>query len=140
MPGLIELGRACVDKDWRGSVAVMRLWSAIAAYMTSVGAKNLIGCVSSPLAGGMEEAGRIWQKLKEKTTNPLGVLAQPRSALILPENLERVSLPPLVKGYVNFGGQLLCAPAYDPFFNTADFLLHCSLDNINVRYKTRFFR
>ena len=139
-PGLIELGRACVDKDWRGSVAVLKLWTAIAEFMKSIGAKNLIGCVSSSLADGMEEAGRIWQTLRENSKYPLGVLAQPRSPLILPENLEIFKLPPLINGYVKSGGRVLCAPAYDTFFNTADFLLYCSLDDINKRYKKKFFK
>jgi len=142
MPGLIELGRACVDREWRGGVAVMRLWSAIAVYLTRVGAKNLIGCVSLPLANGSEDVSQIWQKLKANSTKPLGVLAKPRSELILPENFQKkeISLPPLIKGYINSGGRLLCAPTFDPLFNTADFLFYCCLDEVNTRYKTRFFK
>ncbi len=49
-----------------------------------------------------------------------------------------VVLPPLLKGYLRFGAKICGAPAWDPDFNTADFLTLLRLPEINARYARHF--
>jgi putative hemolysin len=49
-----------------------------------------------------------------------------------------VSPPPLVKGYLRLGAKICGAPAWDPDFNTADFLTLFRLSEINARYARHF--
>ncbi|MFN7434382.1 MAG: hypothetical protein ACK5X1_00095, partial [Betaproteobacteria bacterium] len=50
----------------------------------------------------------------------------------------RCEMPPLIKGYLRIGAQVCGEPAWDPDFNTADFLIWLSLDNLNPRYARHF--
>ena len=49
-----------------------------------------------------------------------------------------VAPPPLVKGYLRLGAKICGAPAWDPDFNTADFLTLLRLTDINARYARHF--
>jgi putative hemolysin len=57
------------------------------------------------------------------------------------ERIERAStceMPPLIKGYLRLGAKVCGEPAWDPDFNTADFLIWLSLDHLNARYARHF--
>jgi putative hemolysin len=47
-------------------------------------------------------------------------------------------MPPLLKGYLRVGARICGEPAWDPDFNTADFLVWLSLDNLHPRYARHF--
>ncbi|MBI3366970.1 MAG: ornithine-acyl-ACP acyltransferase, partial [Burkholderiales bacterium] len=46
--------------------------------------------------------------------------------------------PPLIKGYLKCGAQLLGAPAWDPDFGTADLPLMLNLADLPASYRRRF--
>ena len=46
-PGIkVELGRACIHKEYRGGTTVSLLWTGLLAYMKKIGADYLFGCSS----------------------------------------------------------------------------------------------
>jgi putative hemolysin len=47
-------------------------------------------------------------------------------------------IPPLIKGYLRLGAKVCGEPAWDPDFNTADFLIWVSLDGMSRRYARHF--
>ena len=47
-------------------------------------------------------------------------------------------IPPLIRGYLRVGAKICGEPAWDPDFNTADFLVWLPLDNIGARYARHF--
>jgi len=138
-PSLIEVGRSCVSPEHRTGSAILLLWAGLAQYMRKGQYKHLIGCASASLADGGMQAAALRDKLQ-------GYMAAPEYRVFphLPfphERLERpgtVEMPPLIKGYLRLGAKVCGEPAWDPDFNTADFLIWLSLDNISPRYARHF--
>ena len=55
---VLELGRSCVNKDYRDKPIIKLLWKAISAYMEHYKIKILFGCASFP--------GTNYKKFKEQ--------------------------------------------------------------------------
>lgn len=136
---MIEVGRSCVHRDYRDGAAILLLWAGLAHYMRSFGYRHMVGCASAPLADGGMQAARLRDELQKHLCST-EYRAFPR--LPFPhEKLARAAaceMPPLIKGYLRIGAQVCGEPAWDPDFNTADFLIWLSLDNLNPRYARHF--
>ncbi len=137
---LIEVGRSCVHPDYRTGSSILLLWAGMAKYMKKGGYRHLIGCASAPLADGGMQAATLRDELQRYLTDP-----EYRVFPRLPFPHERIArasgpveIPPLIKGYVRLGAKVCGEPAWDPDFNSADFLIWLSLDNINRRYARHF--
>lgn len=138
-PALIEIGRSCVHRDYRSGAAILQLWAGLAQYMKLHGYRHLIGCASASLADGGMLAARVRDELQAYLTDP-EYRVFPR--LPFPhEKIERAvscEMPPLLKGYLRVGARVCGEPAWDPDFNSADFLIWLSLDQLNARYARHF--
>jgi putative hemolysin len=138
-PSLIEVGRSCVHPDHRTGAAILMLWAGMAQYMRKGRYQHLIGCASASLAdGGMQAAG-LRDKLQSYLSDP-----ECRVVPHVPFAHERVArpasveVPPLIKGYLRLGAKVCGEPAWDRDFNTADFLIWLSLENLQPRYARHF--
>jgi putative hemolysin len=138
-PSLIEVGRSCVHPDYRTGSAILLLWAGLAQYMKQGGYRHLIGCASASLADGGQQAARLRDELQRYLTDPeyrvFPRLAFPHERMPRAGTSE---IPPLIKGYIRLGAKVCGEPAWDPDFNTADFLIWLSLDNVNPRYARHF--
>lgn len=143
-PRMVELGRACVHADWRSGGAILMLWSALGRYMIRRQLDTMTGCASIGLADGGQFAAAVWHSLE---SNHLAVprwRVTPHTPLALcaldPEAvpLSIRALPPLIKGYLRGGACVLGAPAYDPYFRTADFPIMMQLADLTPRYRAQF--
>ncbi|MFM8798235.1 MAG: GNAT family N-acetyltransferase [Fluviibacter sp.] len=139
-PKMIELGRSCVHQDYRTGSVIMALWSGIGRYMVQGGYETMLGCASVSMADGGHYAASLHQQFAEKHLASIEYRAFPRLALPvndLNQGLE-VEPPPLVKGYLRLGAKICGAPAWDPDFNTADFLTLLRLSDLHPRYARHF--
>jgi putative hemolysin len=138
-PSLVEVGRSCVHADYRTGTAILLLWAGLAQYMRSYGYEHLIGCASAPLADGGMQAARLRDELQTYLADP-----EYRVFPRLPFPHDRIprastfEVPPLIKGYLRLGAKVCGEPAWDPDFNTADFLIWLSLGSISRRYARHF--
>jgi putative hemolysin len=136
---LIEVGRSCVHADHRTGSAILMLWAGLAQYMRKGNYRHLIGCASAHLADGGAQAAAVRDKLQAYLADE-----EYRVFPHLPfqhQGIERdptAELPPLIKGYLRLGGRICGEPAFDPEFNTADFLVWVSLDDIPPKYARHF--
>jgi putative hemolysin len=141
----VELGRACVAADWRTGGVIMALWSALGSYMLAHRLDTMFGCASIGMADGGTQARRIWRHASEHH------LAAPEWRLSPRRPLDRLDegaqapfgmrdLPPLLKGYLRCGAQVLGAPSFDPHFNTADLPIMLRLDDLAPRYRKQFLQ
>jgi putative hemolysin len=139
LPSLIEVGRSCVHPDHRTGAAILLLWAGLAKYMRKGRYQHLIGCASASLYDGGGQAAALRDRLQ-----PYLCDANLRARPHLPfahEGLARpaaVEIPPLIKGYLRLGAKVCGEPALDPDFNTADFLIWLSLENLQPRYARHF--
>ena len=139
-PRLLELGRACVHPDYRGGAVMALLWSGVANYIQSRDLRYLIGCASLSLADGGAVVASLSRKRAAEHMGPPEWRAFPRCALPLDAlgRVEPVESPPLLKAYLKVGARICSEPAWDPDFNSADFLLLLPSDLIEQRYARHF--
>lgn len=139
LPSLIEVGRSCVHPDHRTGSAILLLWAGLARYMRKGQYKHLIGCASASLADGGHQAAGLRDKLQAYLAGPEFRVHPHRP--FRHERLARpakVAIPPLIKGYLRLGAKVCGEPAWDPDFDSADFLIWLSLDDIQPRYARHF--
>ena len=139
-PKMIELGRSCVHQDYRTGSVIMALWSGIGRYMVQGGYESMLGCASVSMADGGHYAASLYQQFRTKHLADIEYRVFPRLALpigSLNQSLQ-VEPPPLVKGYMRLGAKICGAPAWDPDFNTADFLTLLRLPDLHPRYARHF--
>lgn len=141
-PSMVEVGRSCVHPDYRNGAVISLLWSELAKYMLSHGYEYLMGCASVSMADGGHAAASLYNNLRVDNMSPIEWRVFPRCALPL-DKLTRESsvsapLPPLLKGYLQAGAYICGDPAWDPDFNTADFLVLLPMSKVNGRYARHF--
>jgi putative hemolysin len=136
---LIEVGRSCVHPDHRTGSAILLLWAGLAQYMRKGNYGHLIGCASAPLADGGSLAAALRDRLQDHLAAPeyrvFPKLPFPHERIARAQSLE---IPPLIKGYLRLGAKVCGEPAWDPDFNSADFLIWLSLDEMTPRYARHF--
>ena len=140
---ILELGRSCVDKDYRDKPIIRLLWKAISAYMEHYNIKILFGCASFP--------GINYRKYKKQLSylyhNHLAP-SEIRPAALPPNNIKLKyfqkkvlnnveifkSLPPLLKGYLRLGSHVGDGAFIDKQFNTIDICIVLKSDSLKKRY------
>lgn len=136
---MVEIGRSCVHRDYRQGPAIMLLWAGLAQYMRGNGYRHMVGCASASLADGGAQAAALRDSLQAHLADP-EYRVFPRVPFPH-ERFERAAqceMPPLIRGYMRLGAQICGEPAWDPDFNTADFLVWLSLERLNPRYARHF--
>ena len=139
-PKMIELGRSCVHQDYRTGSVIMALWGGLGRYMVQGGYESMLGCASVSMADGGHYAASLYRQFSQTHLASVEYRAFPRLALPV-ESLnqqQEVDPPPLVKGYLRLGAKICGAPAWDPDFNTADFLTLLRLGDLHPRYAKHF--
>ena len=137
---LVEIGRSCIDADYRSGAVIALLWSGLARYMQENGYDYLIGCASVSMADGGHVAASLYNRLREKHLAPLEYHVFPRCPLPLASlrgDLD-AEAPPLVKGYLRAGAWICGEPAWDPDFNTADLPILMPINKVDDRYARHF--
>ena len=137
--GMVEIGRSCIDPDYRSGGTIALLWSGLAHYMTQGGYRTLIGCASIGMADGGHIAANLYRRLGEHMAPP-EYRVFPRHPLPVEQlfNGQPAELPPLIKGYLRAGAYVGGEPAWDPDFNTADLLIMLPMARVDERYARHF--
>lgn len=137
---MVELGRSCVDPQWRSGGAILALWAALGEFMQRNGLDTMVGCASISMRDGGHVAASLWEKLRKTHMAPIEWQVRPRLPLPV-EALRRdlaVEAPALIKGYLRCGAKVLGPPAWDPDFNTADLPLLMRIKDLPLRYRKHF--
>jgi putative hemolysin len=149
-PGnILELGRSCVDVEYRTRPVMQMLWKGIASYMFHYNLDLLFGCASL--------SGTDLEKHKE-------VLAYLYHHHLAPENLRAKTLPqfyvdmnampkesidvrralrdmaPLVKGYIRIGAYIGDGAFVDHALKTTDVCIILPTKNITDKYFKHYQR
>ena len=137
---IVEIGRSCIDPDYRNGAVITLLWSGLARYMQENGYDYLIGCASISMRDGGHTAASLYNRLKDSHLSPLEYRVFPRCPLPL-ESLRGdldADTPPLIKGYLRAGAWICGEPAWDPDFNTADLPIMIAMNRVDGRYARHF--
>lgn len=140
-PQLVEVGRSCIDAQFRDGTAIMLLWSGLAQVMMQGGYRYMLGCASVSLRDGGVTASEVWRKAQDLMDRHPDV---PHIRPLHPYPVDRLDstlparVPPLIKGYLKLGATICGAPAWDPDFHTADFPILLDLEWLDARYRRHF--
>ena len=149
-PGeILELGRSCVNAEYRNGYTMNMLWRGVAAYIFEHDVELMFGCASIP---GIDPDAIALQLsyLWYYNLAPPGL--RPRA---LPErfvDMRRMgqeaidqreamnALPPLIKGYLRLGGVIGDGAVVDTEFNTTDVCVIVKTDLVTDKYIRHYER
>lgn len=141
LPGrVMEIGRTCVDAEFRNGATIAILWQGIAGFITSHGYDYVFGCASIGLEDGGAQAHAILQNIRGKYLAPESQHVRPYYALPAADGRpsEKTRMPPLLKAYVSLGAKV-CGEAYwDRDFNCADVFMLLNVSDLCPRYARHF--
>ena len=142
LPGrVMEVGRTCVDAEFRNGAVIAVLWQALAEFIIRNGFDYLFGCASIGLEDGGANAHAILNQIQQK------YMAEPwqhvRPLITLPVADARPSdkaprLPPLLKAYFSLGAKACGEPYWDREFNCADVFVLLNVTDLHPRYARHF--
>jgi len=151
--GILELGRASIDREHRTPEVLTLLWRGIAQYATDMGLRYLIGC-SSINSQDPAEGWQMYRQLEhyrvppEFETVPTAAFACPQEqegastqtapGLREPGCRDYAKVPKLLKTYLAIGARLGGPPAWDRDFGTIDFLTFLDLRLLSSAARNRF--
>jgi putative hemolysin len=162
--GILELGRACIDREHRTPEVLTLLWRGIAQYATDMGLRYLIGC-SSINSQDPAEGWQVYRQLEHYRVSPEfetvptaafacpieqeGAHAQPapckfNQSMKEPQSplsaqaATQCKVPKLLRTYLAIGARLAGPPAWDREFGTIDFLTLLDLKLLSSSARKRF--
>ena len=149
-PGeILELGRSCVDENYRTRRVMELLWRGIAAYVFHYDIELMFGCASLP-GTDVEQLAVPLSYLYHHHLAPEELRARALPDLYVDMNLipkdelepkaGLMAVPPLVKGYLRLGGFVGDGAVIDPQFNTTDVCVIVKTDLVTGRYVKHYSR
>ena len=149
-PGILELGRASIDREHRTPEVLTLLWRGIAQYATDMGLRYLLGC-SSLTSQNPAEGWQLYRQLEhyrvapEFATEPTAAYACPvetaNAEAQTPDGAQdavEVKVPKLLKTYLAIGARIGGPPAWDKAFGTIDFFTLLDLKLVSQGARNRF--
>jgi putative hemolysin len=138
---VVELGRACIHRDYRSFEVLNLLWRGIAQYAVARGGRYLIGC-SSVTTQDTKLGSAMYHRLKEFLVEPqLRTVPTSKYAFEIEEETSETPKPPrLLRAYLAVGAQIGGPPALDREFKTIDFLTLLDLENMAASARARYVR
>ncbi len=151
--GILELGRASIDREHRTPEVLTLLWRGIAQYANDMGLRYLIGC-SSLTSKDPAEGWQVYRQLEQYRVSP-EFETEPTADFVCPSEQEGrhtqlqpptedlslrtpFKVPKLLKTYLAIGARICGSPAWDRDFGTIDFLTLLDLRLILPSARNRF--
>jgi L-ornithine Nalpha-acyltransferase len=144
---IMELGRSCVEPDYRTGAVMQLLWRGIADYLDQHHVGLMLGCASLP-GTDPDAAAVVLSLLHHHVLAPAGL--RPRA---LPERFTPIDrlpaeaidhraalkqLPPLLKAYLRMGGMIGDGAVIDWQFNTIDVCLVLPTARVQANYQRHY--
>ena len=139
---LLELGRSCVHRQYRGGTAMYHLWQGLSDYIEKYKIDILFGVASfygNKVEDFVQPLSYLYhhhlapdylrpKSLVHKSLNMLDIdEIDPKSA--------RKDIPPLIKAYLRLGGMVGDGAYIDRSFRTIDVCLVMELSKMSERHK-----
>lgn len=146
---LLELGRSCVHRDYRGGSAMMLMWNRLADYVLEAGVELMFGTASFPgtdVARLAQPLAYLWQN--HLAPENLRAVARPEHRaemdVLPPGAIDRraamQATPALIKAYLRLGGFVGDGAWVDHEFNTTDVLLVMDTARMSAKHREYYVR
>ena len=146
---VLELGRSCVERDYRNRPTMQLLWRAIAAYVFHHDIAVMFGCASlpgtDPEAVDLQLSYLYYYHLAPPALRPRAIEDRFVDMRMLPRKAidpraALAAMPPLIKGYLRLGGFVGDGAVVDHQFNTIDVSIIVKTDLVTEKYVRHYER
>jgi L-ornithine Nalpha-acyltransferase len=144
---LLELGRSCLHRDYRGGTAMLRLWQGVADYVLGNGIEVMFGVASfhgtdiAPIAQSLSLLHHRHLAPPELRVRAREEAFQPMD-LVPPDAIDRAAAmratPALIKAYLRLGGCVGEGAYVDRDFNTVDVCLVMDTATMSAQARRRY--
>lgn len=124
---LLELGRSCIDPDYRGGVGMLKMWQGLAEYVLRNNIEILFGAASFPDDNPSRWVQSLsWLHQDYMAPEHLRVSARHAGSFVplAPDLIDRrqaaLQTPGLIRGYLRLGGFIGDGVFVDTAFKTTD--------------------
>ena len=145
---IIELGRACIHKEFRKGIILHLIWRGLAHYINMVNARYIFGC-SSVFTVDIPAVREILNHFPETAwgtefqISPTKKYRFPVDFEVFPgEEISAESaalVPNLLKSYLKVGAKIYGQPALDVDFRCSDILTVLDLKEMVPKYYKKYF-
>ncbi|NDC67020.1 MAG: GNAT family N-acetyltransferase [Betaproteobacteria bacterium] len=141
---IVELGRACVDPQYRGGTILMLMWSGLSRWLSGQHYTHLMGCVSVSLKDGPDAVLRLYEQLMPSHDAGESFRVWPLQRLTrVPKRVDgdaaqEVEVPALLRAYLKAGAMIMGEPCVDHELGCADFPVILPLEQLDHRFRQRF--
>lgn len=148
-PQVLELGRSCINSEYRCKGTMQLLWRGIAEYVFEHSIKYLFGCASIPgtdPAAVRQPLAYLYHYHLAPSVIRTHALDQRFVAMdVLPKDAVDVGqalreLPPLIKGYIRLGGVVGDGAVIDYDFKSIDVNMIVETASVTEKYLNHFTR
>lgn len=146
---LLELGRSCVHRDYRGGMALFHLWNGLSEYVAEHRIEVLFG-VASFHGTDVAALAQPLSQLHQNHLAPPDLRVRARSAhfqsmdLVPGHAIDRrramIDTPSLIKAYLRLGGYVGEGAFVDHAFNTTDVCLVMDTARMSSKHARRYLR
>jgi putative hemolysin len=146
---LLELGRSCVLREYRGGVVMQKLWHALAAYVAEHRIELMFGCASlhgtDPSAVREQLTYLHYWHLAPPEQRPRALADQRATIELLPREAVDPTralraLEPMVRGYLRAGAWVGDGAWVDREFNAIDVCIVMPTSRVRARHREHFER
>lgn len=143
----VEIGRACVAREFRNRHVLFLLWKGLAAYLAQTGSRYLFGCCSvtsqDPVEGKrvmdhLERAGFVHPVHRVHPQSGWACYP-PGFSPPLDADAPAVKLPKLFSLYLRYQAKVCGQPALDRHFKTIDYFVLFDLHDLDAQTRAVFF-
>ena len=143
LPGrFLEVGRTCVDPDYRGGSVLTTRWSSLVQYALEGQYNYLLGCASITPGPSGYAIDAVYRNIDAKNIAPADIQVTP--SITVPNELrcqrDESGIPPLLKAYLRFGALICGEPYWDKDFNCMDLFVLLPLDQLKDRYSKHYMK
>ncbi|MDE3016966.1 MAG: GNAT family N-acetyltransferase [Pseudomonadota bacterium] len=147
-PGeILEVGRSCVDAEYRNRAVMQLLWRGIGAYVACFNIELMFGCASFPGTDPLQHAAALsflhHYHIAPEALRPSALPGRFVDMNLMPKEAVDVRkafalLPALIKGYLRLGGYVGLGAVVDPEYNTTDVSIVVKTDLVTDKYIQRY--
>ena len=144
---VMELGRSCVEPEYRTGAVMQLLWRGIAEYIDAHRVGLMLGCASLP-GTEPDQIANALAFLHHNALAPGGMRPRALRDRFVPTDrvpADRVDaraalkqLPPLLKAYLRMGGMIGEGAVIDHQFNTIDVCLVLPTERVQANYQRHY--
>jgi len=146
---VLELGRSCIDRNYRSRGTMQLLWRGIADYVFAHSIRYMFGCASIPginpsdMKLPLSYLHHHHLAPKHMRTHALDqrfvdMNMMDKDSIDIAQALRE--LPPLIKGYLRVGGVVGDGAVIDYDFNTVDVNIIVETQNVTTKYLNHYTR